>query len=70
MSLSSIQPYLKDGTFVFTLTNNGYKYFTLNLVEHLKKAKVPWKLCIVCADKAAYQFFRNQTIPAISGYSC
>ena len=65
MSLSSIQPFLKDGTFVFTLTNNGYKYFTLNLVEHLKKAKVPWKLCIVCADKASYQFFRNQTIPVI-----
>jgi len=65
MSLSSIQPYIKDGTFVFTLTSNGYKYFTLNLLEHLKKVGVPWKLCIVCADKAAYQFFRGQTIPAI-----
>lgn len=65
MSLSSIQPYIKDGTFVFTLTSNGYKYFTLNLLEHLKKAGVPWKLCVVCADKAAYQFFRGQTISVI-----
>ena len=65
MSLSSLQPYIKDDTLVFTLTSNGYKYFTLNLVEHLKKAGVPWKLCIVCADKPSYQFFRMQTIPAI-----
>jgi hypothetical protein len=65
MSFSSLQPYIKDGTLVFTLTSNGYKYFTLNLVEHLKKVGVPWKLCIVCADKSSYQFFRMQSISAI-----
>ena len=65
MSLSSIQPYIKDGTFVFTLTSNGYKLFTLNLIENLKRAGVTWKLCIVCADKESYTFFRGQSIPTV-----
>jgi len=39
--------------------------FTLNLVDNLKRAGVPWKLCIVCADKDSYAFFRRQNINVV-----
>jgi len=65
MSLSAIKSYIKDGVFVFTLTNNGYKSFTMNLVETMKRAKIPWKLCIVCADRESHRFFQIQGISAI-----
>ncbi|NBO09342.1 MAG: hypothetical protein EBV30_08360 [Actinobacteria bacterium] len=58
-----------EGIFVFTLTNNGYKYFTLNLVEHLKRAKVPWKLCVVCADASSFRFFQIQSIDCVKASS-
>ena len=54
-----------DGAFVFTLTSNGYKFMTLNLLTHLRRIKVPWKLCIVCADSGSYSFFRKEGIPCI-----
>jgi hypothetical protein len=50
---------------VCTLTSNGYKFLTLNLVRLLQKAAVPWKLCIVCADRASYRFFRQEGIPCL-----
>jgi hypothetical protein len=65
MLISNVKHFINNGTLVFTLTSNGYKYFTLNLVENLKRANISWKLCIICADKDSYQFFRRQTIPAI-----
>lgn len=54
-----------EGELVFTLTSNGYKTMTLNLVRHLQAAKVPWKLCIVCADMPSYRFFTQEGIPAV-----
>ena len=65
MSLPGIQTFVKNGTLVFTLTSNGYKYYTMNLVEHLKRAKVPWRLCIICADKPSQQFLRGQGVTAL-----
>lgn len=65
MSLSAIQPYIKDGVFIFTLTNNGYKFFTCNLLETMKRAGISWKLCIICADRESHRFFQIQGIPAI-----
>jgi hypothetical protein len=65
MILTEIKPYIQDGTFVFTLTNNGYKYFTLNLVNNMKKAKILWKLCIICADKESRRFFQIQGIATV-----
>jgi lipopolysaccharide biosynthesis glycosyltransferase len=47
------------------MTTNGYKYLTLNLVESLKRAKVPWKLCIVCIDKESAQFLRGQGVDCL-----
>jgi hypothetical protein len=61
----SIDPFLVDGAFVFTLSSNGYKFLTLNLVMHLRALKVPWKLCIICADAPSFTFFRNEGIPCL-----
>ena len=65
MLLPGVKSFLRDGVLVFTLTSNGYKYYTMNLVEHLKRAKVPWRLCIICADKASQHFLRGQGIASI-----
>ena len=66
MILGSIAPFLTpDGAFVFTLTSNGYKYLSFNLVTLLRDAKVPWKLCVVCADLASYRFFRAEGVPCL-----
>lgn len=54
-----------EGAFVFTLTNNGYKLLTYNLVCHIQNLKVPWKLCIICADYGSFYFFRNMGVPCI-----
>jgi hypothetical protein len=60
----SIQPFLgPSGEFVFTITNNGYKLLTLNLVRLLERARVGWKLCILCADAKSYMFFTQEGIP-------
>jgi hypothetical protein len=61
----SVGPYLTDGTLVFTLSSNGYKFLTLNLVMHLRALKIPWKLCVVCADAPSFIFFRNQGVPCL-----
>lgn len=45
---------------VWTLTSNGYKYYTLNLLESLKKKGVQWPLHVYCADRASYTFFKRE----------
>ena len=45
---------------VWTLTSNGYKYYTLNLLESLKKIGVQWSLHVYCADRASYTFFKRE----------
>ncbi len=52
-----------EGTLIFTLTSNGYKLYTLNLVRHLQRIGVPWRLCIFCADAASHKFFSQEGIP-------
>lgn len=61
----NVAKFLHEGCLVWTLTTNGYKFFTLNLYTSLKKIGVPWKLCIVCADKPCYKYFSNEGIPCI-----
>lgn len=62
----NIQKFLDtSGTLVWTLTTNGYKYLTLNLVRHLERVKVPWRLMIVCADRASFRFFQTEGIPSV-----
>lgn len=52
-----------QGTLIFTLTSNGYKFYTLNLVRHLQRIGVAWRLCIFCADAASHKFFSQEGIP-------
>ena len=63
----NITPFLTDddGALVFTLTSNGYKFMTLNLVRHLQARKVPWKLCVVCADASSYRFLSGEGVPCV-----
>jgi hypothetical protein len=66
MATGSVQPFLtREGTLVFTLTSNGYKLLTWNLVTMLRGLRVPWKLCVVCADAASYRFFRQEGVPCL-----
>lgn len=53
------------GTLVCTLTSNGYKFYTLNLVRHLQELRVPWRLAVFSTDAAAATFLRREGIPCI-----
>jgi hypothetical protein len=62
-----VMPFVHEGRIVWTMTTNGYKYYTLNLIAWLReKAKVPWTLCVICCDSESYTFFRREGIPCIS----
>lgn len=54
-----LDPFIHDKTLVFTVTSDGYKYFTWNLALYCAKIKVPWKLCILCLDRESYDFFQR-----------
>jgi hypothetical protein len=52
-------------TVVFTVTSDGYKYFTWNLWKNLQAIGVPWKLTILCLDRESFDFFnRIALVPA------
>lgn len=59
------EKYIRNGFLAWTLTSNGYKYLTWNFVLHWKKAVPETPLCIVCADKAAQQFFQREGISCV-----
>jgi hypothetical protein len=60
-----IEPFLTEKTLVFTVTSDGYKYYTWNLYKMLQTLKVPWKLCILCLDRESKDFFdRIAQIPS------
>jgi hypothetical protein len=62
----SLQKFLTpEGTLVFTLTSNGYKFMTLNLIRHIQELRAPWRLAVFCADAASYTFFTREGIGAI-----
>lgn len=64
--MEEIRSFVHEGHLTWTMTTNGYKYYTLNLISWLRDvAKVPWKLCIVCVDTESYTFFRREGIPCI-----
>lgn len=54
------EPYLHNGTLVCTMTTNGYKFLTLNLLKTLERAKAPWRLVVVACDKESYIFFKRE----------
>lgn len=60
-----IKSFLYEKTLVFTVTSDGYKYYTWNLYKMLQSLKVPWKLCILCLDKESHDFMtRIAQIPS------
>jgi hypothetical protein len=60
-----IEPFLTEKTLVFTVTSDGYKFYTWNLYKILQALKVPWKLCILCLDRESKDFFdRIAQIPS------
>ena len=66
LTAATVQRFLTPhGTLIFTLTSNGYKFLTLNLVRMIQALRVPWTLCIICADAAAHTFFTQEGIPCI-----
>lgn len=54
-----IDPFITENTLVFTVTSDGYKYYTWNLYTNLQRLKVPWKLCILCLDRESNDFFNR-----------
>jgi hypothetical protein len=61
----NVEPFLHEGRIVWTMTTNGYKLYTFNLLKSILAAKVPWKLCIICCDAESYMFFKREGIPAV-----
>lgn len=61
----NFSPFIYDDFIVWTMTTNGYKYITYNLYESLKKAKVPWKLMIICVDRESYTFLQGMNVSCI-----
>jgi hypothetical protein len=63
----NVASFLYEGRLTWTMTTNGYKFYTLNLIAWLKEvAKVPWTLCVICCDAESYSFFRREGIQCIS----
>lgn len=54
-----LDSFIKDKNLVFTVTSDGYKYYTWNLYKMLQALKVPWKLCILCLDRESNDFFNR-----------
>ncbi len=54
-----IDPFVHEKTLVFTVTSDGYKYYTWNLYKMLQALKVPWKLCVLCLDKESNDFMNR-----------
>jgi hypothetical protein len=60
-----IDSFVTEKTLVFTVTSDGYKYYTWNLYKMLQMLKLPWKLCILCLDRESNDFFtRIAQIPS------
>lgn len=57
----NLDSFIKDKTLLFTVTSDGYKYFSWNLWLHLKKVS-PVPLCILCLDKESYSFFNRMAM--------
>ena len=61
----SYSTYISDDFLIWTMTTNGYKYITYNLYESLKRAKVSWKLMIICVDRESQKFLQTMNVPCV-----
>ena len=56
------------GTLICTLTSNGYKFYTLNLVRQLQEVLgpgQPWRLAVFSVDAGAATFLQREGVPCI-----
>lgn len=53
----NLDSFIKDKTLLFTVSSDGYKYFTWNLYKWFQKIQPSVPLCIFCLDKESYDFF-------------
>lgn len=61
----NIDKFIYSDTLIWTLTSNGYKFMTHNLILNLRKIGVPWKLCVVCSDTPSYMYMKREGIACI-----
>lgn len=54
----NLDPFIKNKTLLFTVTSDGYKYFTWNLAVNMKELGCQ-PLCILCLDRESYDFFNR-----------
>jgi len=67
MNSEEVRKFVLEGSIVWTMTTNSYKYYTLNMLRSLQEvARVPWRLCIICCDDESFLFFRREGIPCVS----
>ncbi len=67
MDASAVKRFIHEGRIVWTMTTNGYKNYTLNLISSLREvAKVPWTLCVVCCDAESLGYFRREGVPCVA----
>lgn len=55
----NLSPFIKDKSLIFTVTSDGYKYFTWNLYQYFQKVKPSVPLCILCLDRESNDFFNR-----------
>lgn len=60
-----VKGFVWEGTLTWTMTTAAYKYYTLNLLTWLKKAGVPWRLCIICCDTESFTFFQREGVACV-----
>lgn len=61
----NIEPHIQTGTgrLCWTLTSNGYKYYTWNLALMWQRVVGPTqRLLVVCADRPSYEFLRREGV--------
>lgn len=61
--IEQVQKYVVDGRLIWTMTTNGYKFYTWNLFQWCQTIGV--KLCIFCADTESSLFFRREGVPCV-----
>ena len=60
-----IDKFIYSKTLIWTLTSNGYKFMTHNLILSLRNLGIPWKLCVICSDIPSYLYMKREGIPCI-----
>lgn len=55
----NLQPFVQNGSLLFTVTSDGYKFLTWNMYLFLQKVNPSLRLLILCLDKESNEFFNR-----------